>query len=151
MKFTKSNVIDGVLQYIPRKTKNNKAVSVKVPLNKAAKEIIKKYSNRDGDTLLPFISDQKYNVYIKEVFKACGITRTVTIINPTTSKEEQVSIADMASSHLARRTFVGNIYKQVQDPNLVGSLTGHKEGSKAFARYRDIDDEIKENLVKLLD
>ena len=28
---------------------------------------------------------------------------------------------------------------------------GHKEGSKAFRRYRDIDEEMKKDLVKLLD
>ena len=57
---------------------------------------------------------------------------------------------EIASSHLARRTFVGNLYKQVKDPNLVGALSGHKEGSKAFARYRTIDDEMKQQLVDLL-
>ena len=51
---------------------------------------------------------------------------------------------------MARRTFVGNLYKQVKDPNLVGALSGHKEGSKAFARYRDIDEEMKVELVNLL-
>jgi hypothetical protein len=34
---------------------------------------------------------------------------------------------------------------KVKDPNLVGSLTGHKEGNKAFARYRDIDEDMKKN------
>mgnify|MGYP006946267864 FL=1 len=52
---------------------------------------------------------------------------------------------------MARRTFIGNLYKQVKDPNLVGSLSGHTEGSKAFARYRDIDEEMKTDLVKLLE
>lgn len=47
--------------------------------------------------------------------------------------------------------FIGNLYKQVKDPNLVGSLSGHTEGSKAFARYRDIDEEMKTDLVKLLE
>jgi hypothetical protein len=57
----------------------------------------------------------------------------------------------LASSHLARRCFVGNLYKQVKDPNLVGSLSGHKEGSKAFARYREIDEDMKKELIKMLD
>ena len=52
---------------------------------------------------------------------------------------------------MARRTFIGNLYKKVKDPNLVGSLSGHKEGSKAFARYRDIDEDMKKELVSLLD
>jgi hypothetical protein len=49
---------------------------------------------------------------------------------------------------LARRTFVGNLYKQVKDPNLVGPLSVHKEGSKVFALYRDIDEKMKKELVK---
>ena len=56
----------------------------------------------------------------------------------------------LASSHLARRCFVGNLYKQVKDPNLVGALSGHKEGSRAFARYREIDEQMKQDLVNLL-
>jgi hypothetical protein len=41
--------------------------------------------------------------------------------------------------------------KKVKDPNLVGSLSGHAEGSKAFSRYRDIDEEMKTELVKMLE
>jgi hypothetical protein len=52
---------------------------------------------------------------------------------------------------MARRSFIGNIYKKVKDPNLVASLSGHKEGSKAFARYRTIDDEMKKELITFLD
>lgn len=52
---------------------------------------------------------------------------------------------------MARRTFIGNMYKKVKDPNLVGSMSGHKEGSKAFARYRDIDEEMKRELIDLLE
>jgi integrase len=57
----------------------------------------------------------------------------------------------LASSHLARRTFVGNLYKKVKDPNLVGALSGHKDGSRAFARYREIDDDLKKELISILD
>jgi hypothetical protein len=52
---------------------------------------------------------------------------------------------------MARRSVIGNIYKQVKDPNLVGALSGHKEGSKAFARYHDIDEDIKKELIGFLD
>ena len=92
----------------------------------------------------------KYNIAIKKAFTAAGITRPVTIINPTTREPEVKPINEIASSHLARRCFVGNLYKQVKDPNLVGALSGHKEGSRAFARYREIDEEMKQNLVNLL-
>lgn len=77
--------------------------------------------------------------------------RIVTILDPLTRDEVKKPLYEVASSHLARRTFIGNIYKKVKDPNLVSALSEHKEGSKAFRRYRDIDEEMKKDLVKLLD
>lgn len=65
--------------------------------------------------------------------------------------EEQRPINEVASSHIARRTFVGNLYKKVKDPSLVGALSGHKDGSRAFARYREIDDDLKKELIGYLD
>ncbi|MDH6356252.1 site-specific integrase [Parabacteroides sp. PF5-9] len=150
LKMTKESVIGGAVEYIPRKTKDGRPITVRVPLNDIAKEIIARYEDTPIK-LLPFISDQKYNEAIKEVFKLAGITRLVTVINPVTGKEKKRPINEIASSHLARRSFIGNLYKKVKDPNLVGSLSGHKEGSRAFARYRDIDEEMKTELVKMLE
>ena len=126
LKMTKSNLIDGAIEYIPRKTKEGRPLTVRVPLNQTAKEIAARYKSQDGDKLLPFISEQKYNLAIKRIFKAAGLKRLVTVINPTTREEEKRVLYEIASSHLARRTFVGNLYKQVKDPNLVGALSGHK-------------------------
>ena len=120
----------------------------RVPLTKKAIEILEKYKEYGGRTLFPFISEQKYNDSIKKILRMAGIDRKVTVINPVTQKEEQKPIYEIASSHLARRTFIGNIYKKVKDPNIIGSMSGHVEGSKAFARYRDIDDEIKLDVLK---
>ncbi|MDR1201441.1 MAG: phage integrase SAM-like domain-containing protein [Tannerellaceae bacterium] len=149
--FTKKSIINGAIEYIPRKTKDGHPITVRVPLNSIAKEIIKKYSDYEGETLLPYISEQNYNDAIKDIFKLSEVTRIVTVLNSTTRKEEKKPINEIASSHLARRCFVGNLYKQVKDPNLVGALSGHKEVSKAFARYREIDEEIKTELVKMLE
>jgi len=165
------------ISYIPRKTKEGNPVTVYVPLNATVLEILKKYDYMKNQVLVdnryskeniskaikgkipasvsdaplfPLIAQQRYNEYIKDVFRACGITREVSVINPTTGEVEQKSIAVIASSHLARRTFVGNLYNKVQDPNLVGSLSGHKEGSRAFARYRTINIDIKADLIDKL-
>lgn len=150
IKMTKSCIINGAIEYILRKTKEGRPLTVRVPLNDTALEIVERYKQCEGDKLLPFISEQKYNVSIKRIFKAAGLKRLVTVINPTTREEEKKVLYEIASSHLARRTFVGNLYKQVKDPNLVGALSGHKEGSRAFARYREIDEEMKKELVNLL-
>jgi integrase len=147
----KNSVINNAIEYVPRKTKEGRPVTVRVPLNTTAKEIVNRYVDKEGDALLPFISEQKYNLAIKDFFKLAGITRLVTVINPTTGEEEKRPLNEIASSHISRRTFIGNLYKKVKDPNLVGSLSGHKEGSRAFARYREIDEEMKIDLVNLLD
>ena len=150
-KLTRDNLIGGAVEYIPRKTKDGHPVTVRVPLNTIAREILARYADYTGPGLFPLIAEQQYNRAIKRIFLAAGLKRKVTILNPLTREPEQRPIWEVASSHLARRAFVGNLYKQVKDPNLVGALSGHKEGSRAFARYRDIDDEMKNELVKMLE
>lgn len=149
-RLRKSNVIGDMVEYVPKKTKKERASTVRVPLCDRAQAIISRYADSGDERLLPCISDQRYNDAIKEVCRLCGIERMVTIINPTTGEDERKPICEVASSHMARRTFIGNLYKQVKDPNLVGSMSGHKEGSKAFARYREIDDDIKRGLIDLI-
>ena len=151
MRLTPANIINGAVEYIASKTKGERPEVIRVPLHRRALELVEKYAGSAADgRLFPFISPQRYNDAIKRVFAACGITRAVTILNPTTGQEEQRPLNEIASSHIARRTFVGNLYKQVKDPNLVGKLSGHKEGSRAFARYRDIDEDMKRDLINLL-
>lgn len=70
---------------------------------------------------------------------------------PQTREDVARPLYEVASTHTARKTFIGNLYRQVKDPNLIASMSGHSEGSRAFARYRKIDDEMKKELVNLLD
>lgn len=149
-RMTSKNIINGAVEYIAGKTKDGRPVTVRVPLNNRAKMILNKYEGSKPN-LFPFTYEQEYNDSIKEIFRLAGVERLVTILNPTTREEEKVPICDKASSHLARRTFIGNLYKQLKDPNLIGVLSGHKEGSKSFGRYRDIDDNDKQEVVNLLD
>lgn len=150
MKMTKDNIIDDAIEYIPRKTKEGRPVTVRVPLAPTAKEILARYPKVAGSKLMPFISPQRYNDAIKEMIRLAGIDRVVTTINQLTREEEKHPIWEVASSHMARRMLVGNLYREVQDPNLIAKISGHVEGSKAFNRYRDIDEEIaKEVILKL--
>ena len=151
LKFTKKDVFNGTLSYIPSKTMKANGRTVTVPLNAIAKSVVDKYSRSPGEQLLPFLIAQDYNDAIKLVLHHAKVTRQVVILDPQTRMEKKVSIATIGASHLARRTFTGLLYKQVKDPNLVGSLTGHVEGSRAFARYRNIDEDMKKDLVKLLE
>ena len=150
MKMTKSNVIAGAIEYIASKTRDEHPVTVRVPLSSTASAILDKYSDC-GDKLLPFIAPQDYNDAIKLAFLAARLSRPVMVLDPLTRKPVIKPLNQIASSHLARRSFIGNIYRQVKDPNLVGALSGHKKGSKAFDRYHNIDEDMKIDLVKLLE
>lgn len=68
-----------------------------------------------------------------------------------TRESEMKPLCDVATTHTARKTFIGNLYKKVKDPSLVASLSGHTDGSRAFARYREIDMEMKRELVEMID
>lgn len=148
LRLTHDNIVDGVLEYTPHKTMEHGGSAVRVPLNERAQTIVSRYAT--GYKLLPFISAQKYNDTIKVLCMRAGIDRVVTVINPISKEEERKPIYEVASSHMARRTFIGNLYRQVQDPNLIGSMSGHAEGSRAFSRYRQIDEDVKRKVVDLI-
>lgn len=149
-KMTRANIVDGAVEYIAEKTKNHKPRTIRVPLNDKAKAILAKYADLET-MLLPKINQNIYNRQIKKILKQLGIDRMVTVIDNKTREPIQKPICDIATSHTARKTFIGNLYKKVKDPNLVASLSGHTDGSRAFARYREIDNEMKRELVKLID
>ncbi len=96
-RMTKLNVVNEAIEYIPKKTKEGNPVTVRVPLNDKAKEILERYKEYEGKLLpfiseqkyndaikkifkLPFISEQKYNDAIKKIFKLAGVDRIVTIL-----------------------------------------------------------------------
>lgn len=150
MKMTRDNIINGAIEYVPRKTKEGRPWTVRVPITPTAQEILNRYADLPGKKLLPFICEQDYNRAIKKMIKLAGIDRMVTTLNTVTREEEKHPIWEVASSHMARRVLVGNLYKEVKDPNLIAKISGHVENSRAFNRYRDIDEEMaKETIMKL--
>ena len=151
VRLRKEDVVDGVLVYIPHKTVTTHPQTLRVPLTATAREIVERYADFRGDALLPFISPQKYNEAIKRVFLAARVTRMVAVLDPLTRTEVKRPLNEVASSHLARRTFVGNLYRKVKDRDSVSAMSGHGSKSQAFERYRDIDDDFKTEIVNMLE
>lgn len=151
--LTQENVADGMLLYEPQKTRHlGHTVLVKVPLGQRAMHLIRRYGSRGGDgRLFPFIAARTYNAAIREVLRTCGIDRRVMVRNPKTGMQEMRPICDVASSHMARRTFVGATYRVVKDPAIVGRMSGHADGSRAFARYRNIDEDVLREVIEKIE
>jgi integrase len=147
----KSNIYKGVLSYVPVKTSHMRAEVIKVPLSSVAEAIIKKYKDTESEMLMPFISDQKYNKYLKELFKQLNLDRPITLLDPRTRTPKIVPLYDAISSHYARRTFVGRLYEADVKDSVIASMSGHAEGSKAFNRYRAVTEELKNNAIKALE
>ncbi len=150
-RLTKDNIIDGVVEYVAEKTKGHNPRTIRVPLNEKAKALLAKFSGVPGNKLLPKINETYYNDSIRKILKKLGINRMVPVLNLYTRETEMRPLCDVATSHTARKTFIGNLYKKVKDPALVASLSGHTDGSRAFARYREIDNDMKRELVGLID
>lgn len=149
--FTWKNIAGDFLEYIPHKNLlAGRTFTVRVPLCDQAKAILMRI-DPDADFLFHRYCEDLYRMDIKRILKRVGIDRTVLYYNQQKRLAEPRPLHEVAASHLARRTFIGNLYKQVQDPALIASLTGHTEGSTSFARYREIDDDIKRNVLNLID
>lgn len=151
LSFTHDNVHEGFLEYVQQKVKKDNPTTVRVPLCDTAMEIINRYANLEDGRLLPFISDVKYNVCIKRIVQQAGVDRLVLVRNSRTGDVERRPIYEVAASHLARRTFMANMYKQTKSERIVSSFTGHVDSSRAFKRYTTVDDEMKIEAIRDLD
>lgn len=147
MKLTTSNLHGDILRYVPQKTARESMKTVEIPLNKKAIQILKRYNERDG-FLLPRMSDVEINRTLKDVFNIAKLNRPVEHLNPLTELIEFLPLSEVASTHLARRTFAGLMYADGQKDDVIASMTGHSESSKAFTRYRAIDMDLKKKATK---
>ena len=152
MRFTRDNIVNGELIYVARKTREGHPKTIRVPLNQTAENLLRRYDGTGGADLFPkMLTKVSYNAAIKEILRLAGIDRKVLVINPLTREAECRRLYEVGSSHMARRTFIGNIYKKFKDQNLVSELSGHSPGSHAFARYREIDSDLKREMVDAIE
>lgn len=148
--LTEANIKDGWLVYSPQKTERENGCVVEVPLHERALAIIAKYAHTDlQGRLLPFIADVHYNEAIREVLHHAGIDRPVMWRDPKTGQSRPRPLWEVASSHLARRTFSQIAYASTGDRRLTASMTGHSENSRAFNRYTDITRDMKKRALGL--
>lgn len=96
--------------------------SVKIPLIDVSKNILIKYNYN-----LPKISDVKYNLYLKELFKLLNFNEM--ILNVKFIGNERIEYKkpkyEMISSHTARRTFITMLLNKGMLPEKVMKLSGH--------------------------
>lgn len=138
-RFTKSDISDGILTYIPKKTQAHKT-GAKVALSAIALGLIKKYEGVDKKgRLFPFISEQKYRDAIREVLTKCGIKDIVYYNEKGTGNAAKAPMNEVASSGLARRTFSDLGHTYATNKNVIEYMMGHKiVGGEVEYRYTKI-------------
>ena len=137
MTWDNVSVADGVpyIHYMPQKTALQQEDELATPLMQTSLEILKKY-----DFKFPLLRNvwgkDGYNHKIKKLLEDCGINRKSPVRDTETGKTKYVPIYELASTKLARKTFV-NLMASCQVDLYAAGL--HKRGSDAVERYAHID------------
>lgn len=120
---------------------------IQVPLNKHALGIIKQ--NKSNDKPLMVITNQRMNLYLKEIAKLAEINDKVKVVNYSGNKKEEYfeEKYKLISTHTARRSFVTLSLEKGMRPEMVMEITGHKD-YKTLKRYIKITTKVKEHEMK---
>lgn len=137
----KNNIFKDEIQVRTQKTKD----IIVIPLIPRAAAILKKYNNR-----LPVFSNQKLNLHLKTLAENAKINQKIAIQRYRGAKREDSMSPkhELITTHTARRTFITLSLEKGIRPEVVMSITGHKD-YKTFKAYIKITDTVKkEELLK---
>ena len=124
--------------------------SLIIELNNHSKAILDKYKDVafEDDKVLPVITNQKMNDYLKELAELAGIDEPVrqTYYRGNERIDEVTPKYALLGIHAGRRTFICNALALGIPPQVVMKWTGHSD-YKAMRPYIDIADDIKANAM----
>ena len=123
------DIIGNMLIVVPHKTKNVNLLTVKIPLVPLAWSIIKNESPyRVAGKIFTSISDQKTNLYLKDIAKAADILKSI-------------------SFHVARHTFATMFLRKTNNLAALQKLLGHSKITQtmeyAHVLTEDIENEMR--------
>ena len=140
-KLERSDVHDGYISVVTQKTTDG----LRIELNDYSRAIISKYINdSDRKRLLPVISNQRMNDYIKDVGKIVGFdtAQRVVYYQGNTRHEDVYQKWELLTTHCARRTFVVNALWLGIPAEVVMKWTGHSD-YQSMKPYVAIVDKLK--------
>ena len=122
------------------------ADSLTIELNDHSRAILEKYKDVhfEGEKVLPVISNQKMNDYLKELCKLAEIDEPVreTYYKGNERIDEVTPKYELIGTHAGRRTFICNALSLGIPAQVVMKWTGHSD-YKAMKPYIDVADDIK--------
>lgn len=124
--------------------------SLIIELNNHSKAILDKYKDVafENDKVLPVITNQKMNDYLKELAEMAGLDEPVrqTYYKGNERIDDVTPKYALLGTHAGRRTFICNALALGIPPQVVMKWTGHSD-YKAMKPYIDIADDIKANAM----
>ena len=124
--------------------------SLIIELNNHSKAILDKYNDVafEDDKVLPVITNQKMNDYLKELAEMARIDEPVrqTYYKGNERIDDVTPKYALLGTHAGRRTFICNVLALGIPPQVVMKWTGHSD-YKAMKPYIDIADDIKANAM----
>lgn len=124
--------------------------SLIIELNNHSKAILDKYKDVvfEDDKVLPVITNQKMNDYLKELAELAGIDEPIrqTYYRGNERIDEVTPKYALLGTHAGRRTFICNALALGIPPQVVMKWTGYSD-YKAMKPYIDIADDIKANAM----
>ena len=124
--------------------------SLIIELNNHSKAILDKYKDVafEHDKVLPVITNQKMNDYLKELAELAGIDEPIrqTYYKGNERIDDVTPKYALLGTHAGRRTFICNALALGIPPQVVMKWTGHSD-YKAMRPYIDIADDIKANAM----
>jgi integrase len=142
----RNNIINDRIEIITQKTTDK----LRIKLNSKALSILEKYSQThfNDNKMLPVISNQRMNDYLKELCKLAEINETITMVYFIGNKrhEEEYPKFALIGTHTGRRTFICNALKNGMPVHAVMEITGHSD-YKAMQPYIDIAKKDIDNMV----
>lgn len=135
-RLSSEDISDGVIHIITQKCKT----PVDIPAHPRVVEILNKYGG-----VMPKISGQKFNAYIKDVCKEAGINESILVRRG--GKQGRYEKWELVSSHTARRTGLTNMYKAGVSTYRCMMISGHKT-EQVFLTYLRITQEENAQFLK---
>ncbi|WP_142784147.1 site-specific integrase [Changchengzhania lutea] len=136
VRLTAVNIVKGIdgLSWISAK-RTKTGTPFKIPLLPKASILIDKYKNdfrtSNNDNLLPKLSNQKLNSYLKEIADLCGIKKNLTF-------------------HMARHTFATTVTLSNGVPiETVSKLLGHTKLATTQIYARVVEKKVSQDMEKL--
>lgn len=137
------------IRVIPQKTGKKDGRHLHIPIIPEAWGIINKYKNKKKP--LPDISNQKANLYIKEICQKAKINNLCNVVKfkGNTRIETSVPKFDRIGMHTTRRSFIIHCLESGMERETVMSITGHKNDA-TFKRYVQISSQQRNKEIRKL-